>query len=402
MDDKFRAHVQAAAPRPSARPDVEAMWERAQRQRLTRRLVAATFLVILTAAVWTIAQGDYVSRLLEDDRGGPASGGNDTPSPTVAPQNELSGTLYLENLCGSIGNCSLTVIDLDAGTSSNFPLQELALGDSQFRIVRTGPKLVFRGSTSQSTGSDIAAFALDPSLKEPPKNIGESWYLVPSATEGRVWLAILDPESPGTVRTLKAVKEVTVEGEVTVTETPLPVGRWSTLVGAVQGALVFQGKDGLEVWDPFERKVVMRLPGPFPADTHESFVAWCEEGCKKHNITDVSTGESLEVSPGEGYSFVETYHGAFSPDGSLLAVPTVNDATGETQLALIEVEQGTASVIKGSRLDKDYGSIAWSSSGDWVFFNAGDAKVMAYEPGSEAARLVPVEIEAPFFGLAAS
>ena len=314
---------------------------------------------------------------------------------------ELSGTLYLENLCGNIGECSLTVIDLDAGTSSHFPLPELALGDSQFRIVRTGTKLVFRGSTSQSTGSDIAAFALDLSLEEPPENIGESWYLVPSATDGRVWLAILDPESPGTVRALKAVKEVTTEGEVTVAETPLPVGRWSSLVGALDGALVFQGKDGLEIWDPFERKVLMRLPGPFPAATHDRHIAWCEEGCKKLKITDVMTGESSEVSPGEGFSFVETYNGAFSPDGSFLAVPAVNDATGETQLALIEVGQGTASVIEGSRLDEAYGSIAWSSSGDWIFFNAGDAKVMAYEPGSEEARFVPVEIEAPFFGLTA-
>jgi hypothetical protein len=58
-------------------------------------------------------------------------------------------------------------------------------------------------------------------------------------------------------------------------------------------------------------------------------------------------------------------------------------------------------VIKGSRLDEDCGSIAWSSAGDWVFFNAGDAKVMAYQPGSEEARFVPVEIDAPFFGLTA-
>ena len=266
MDDKFRAHVQAAAPRPSARPDVEAMWERARRQRLTRRLVAATFLVILTGAIWTMAQGDYLSRLLENDRGGPASEGSDTP-PT-----ELSGTLYLENLCGNIGECSLTVIDLDAGTSSHFPLPELALGDSQFRIVRTGTKLVFRGSTSQSTGSDIAAFALDLSLEEPPKNIGESWYLVPSATDGRVWLAILDPESPGTVRALKAVKEVTTEGEVTVAETPLPVGRWSSLVGALDGALVFQGKDGLEISGPFRAKGAHApsrpVPGRHPRQAH--------------------------------------------------------------------------------------------------------------------------------------
>ncbi|MGH2788255.1 MAG: hypothetical protein ACRDJV_10140 [Actinomycetota bacterium] len=348
------------------------------------------------------AQGDYVDRLLGNERVDPAGPGDDRASPTDAPTDEPSGTLYLENLCRDIGDCRLTVIDLDAGTSRVFPVPELALGDSLSRIVRTGTKLVFRGSPSRSTGSDIGAFSLDLDLEEPPRQIGESWYVVPSATEGRVWLVILDPESPSTMRALKAVKEVTVEGEVTVPSTPLPADRWSSLVGAVQGALVFQGSDGLEVWDLSKQEVVMRLPGPFPADTHGNLIGWCDHACEELHITNVTTGESLAVPPGEGFSFVETYYGAFSPDGSLLAVPAVTDEDGKHQLALVDVEQGTATVVKGSVLDESYGSIAWSSSGDWVFFNAGNDKVMAYQPGSDEAQFVPVEIEGPFFSIASS
>jgi WD40 repeat protein len=402
MDADFRKLVQEAAPRPSARPDVEAMWERARRQRVARRLVAAAFALVLAAVTWSVAEGDYLGRLLGNERVDPAGQGDGESSPTEAPTDETSGTLYLENLCRDIGDCGLTVIDLDAGTSRVVRVPELALGDSQFRIVRTGTKLVFRGSTSESTGSDIGAFTLDLDLEGPPRQIGESWYVVPSATDGRVWLAILDPESPSTVRALKAVKEVTAEGEVTVPSSPLPAGRWSTLVGAVQGALVFQGSDGLEVWDLGTQEVVMRLPGPFTVDTHGDLIAWCAQACKEMHITDVTTGESSAVPPGEGFSFVETTYGAFSPDGSLLAVPAVTGADGKHRLALVDVEQGTATMVEGSELDEFYGSIAWSSSGDWVFFNAGNDKVMAYHPGSEEARFVPAEIEGPFFGIASS
>lgn len=402
MDLEFQKLVQAAAPRPSSRLDVEAMWERAGRQRVARRLVAASFVMVLAATAWWIAQGGHVSELLEDRSVGPAGQENGNDASTKTTQDAPRGKLYLENLCGNIGDCSLTIIDLDAGTARILALPELALGDSQFRIVRSGRKLVFRGSTSQSTGSDVAAFALDLDLEEPPQNIGESWYLVPSATEGRIWLAILDPESPGSERALEGVREVTVEGEVTVPDIPLPVGRWSTLVGAAQEALVFQGDEGLEVWDPFKRNVVMRLPGSFLADAHGSVIAWCDVGCKEFNITDVTTSESLVVPPGEGFSFIETNYGAFSPDGSLLAVPVVTDATGRTQLALVDVDQGTASVIKGSELDSAYGSITWSSSGNWIFFNAGNHKVMTYQTGSAEAEVLPVEIERPFFGVTAS
>jgi len=404
MQAEFRKLMHDAAPRPSTAPDVEAMWERGRRQRISRALIAASFVVVVAAITWTVTQSGYVGRLLGHDRVGPAQDGNDEPGPSQA-SDVPSGTLYLENLCREVGSCSLTVVDLDAGTSRSVPVPELALGDAQFRIVRSGSKLVFRGSTSGSTGSDVETFTLNLDLEDPPQSIGESWYFVPSATEGRVWLAILDPESPETVRALEAVKEVTADGEVTVPHTTLPRGRWLSLVGAVEGALVFQsgGDDaGLEVWDPLDQEMVMRLPGPFPAATHGSMIAWCGQGCEELHITDVATGDDRTITPGTGFSFEETYYAAFSPDGSLLAVPVASEGRGPRQVALVDVAEGTATVIKGSELGEYYGSMTWSSSGDWVFFNAGRGRIMAYRPGSTEAEFLPVEIDDNFFGMAAS
>jgi WD40 repeat protein len=402
MQGDIRKLVHAVAPRPSAGLDVEAMWERAGRQRVIRRFVATSLLAALSVGAWATIQNGYVTRLFEDGRVGPADVGE--PSPVESPPESPSGTLYLENLCGQIGDCSLTVIDLDTGTSHTVPVPQLALGDAQFRIEHSGSKLVFRGSMSRSTGSDIATFALNLDLKDPPRNIGESWYFVPSATEGRVWLAILDPESPSTVRALKAVREVTVDGKTTVPDAALPEGRWSTVVGAVTNGVVFQGgqgEDGLQVWDPLAKEVVMSLPGPFAADTHATLIAWCDVGCEEMHITDAATRNDVIVQPGEEFAFEETYYGAFSPDGSLLAVPVVSD-DGQTQVALVDVRQGTASVIKGSERDESYGSIAWSSTGEWVFFNAGDGRIMAYRPGSPEAQFIPVEVEGTVWGMASS
>ena len=129
MDLEFQKLVQAAAPRPTSRPDVETMWDRARRQRAASRLVAASFVVLLAATTWWIAQGDHANGLLEDRRVGPAGQGNDKAS-TEATQDAPRGTLYLENLCANTGDCSLTVIDLDAGTTRILALPELARGFS--------------------------------------------------------------------------------------------------------------------------------------------------------------------------------------------------------------------------------------------------------------------------------
>lgn len=406
MHNDFRKLVRAAAPRPSASPDVEAMWERAGRQRMTRRIVAASVVVVTAALAVGIVQAGYLDRPGDKNGSAPAGFGRDDPSD---PGSDALGTLYLENLCRDIGDCTVTVADLDAGTSRTVPLPELALGDSQFRIVRVGSKLVFRGSTSHSTGSDVATFAMELGvlashhprldLAERPRNIGDSWYFAPSAVEGRVWLAILDPESPGTVRALAGVKEVTADGEVTVPYTPLPSDRWSSLVGAVSGGLVFQGADGLEVWDPSTRTVALRVPGPFAVATRGNQIAWCDFGCEEVHVTDLATAEDIAIAPEGGFAFEETYYGAFSPDGSLLAVPVSGD--GGRRVALIDVERGTSNVIDESVLDESYGFITWSSSGDRLFFNAGNAGVMTYEIGSESAEFLSVDTGGPYFGIAA-
>lgn len=298
-----------------------------------------------------------------------------------------TGKLFLRN----VWEQSLTVVDIGTGRATTVDLPELAPGDPPFSLVQTGGKLVFYGRS--------ATFALDPELESPPRSLGESWYFVPSAQEGRVWLALLDPKSPDTVRALRGVREVTVDGEVTIPDSGPPPS--PNLLGALGDGLLFQDDDGLQVWDPRTGQVKLRLHGPFPADTHGELVAWCEYGCPALHLTNVRTGEDRAIAPAEPFAFEETYDGAFSPDGSLLAVPVVTEGEQRHRVALIDVRAGVASVIEGSEL-ADYRAMAWSRSGEWLFFSAGDGRIMAYRPGAERAVVLPVRVEQSFADMAAN
>jgi hypothetical protein len=305
------------------------------------------------------------------------------------------GMLFLRH----VREQSITRIDLASGESTTVSLPQLVPGDPPFHLVATGGRLVFYGGSH--------TYSLDPDLKSPPQDLGESWYFVPSAREGRVWLTTLDPESPETVRDLKAVQEVTVDGAVTVPETGRPPSRGPTVLAAVNDGLLFQEHDELKLWDPLAEKVTARLSGPFPADTHGNLVAWCAQGCPKLHITDVATGQDVAVSPSPSFRFEETYDGDFSPDGALLAVPAVTSRGTHLeghrhQVALVDVNAGIARLIEGGELADDYPAMAWSPSGEWLFFSAGAARIMAYRPGSDAAILLSVQAPASFIDIAAS
>jgi hypothetical protein len=112
------------------------------------------------------------------------------------------------------GDGELTVVDVDAGTARVSSVPELSPGDPPYRIVRAGDKLVFY--------SREAAYTADLDTPSMPHKLAEAWFFIPSAAPDRVWVALLDPESPETVRALRAVREITVDGRETVPDAAPP------------------------------------------------------------------------------------------------------------------------------------------------------------------------------------
>lgn len=324
-------------------------------------------------------------RFANPEAGVPASDGV-SPGP--------AGTLYL----ASLREPTLTVVDVASGQAREVPAP-IAPGDPPYALVRTGGKLVVYGGGH--------TYALDLDLRSPPRDLGESWYFVPSAAEGRVWLLTLDPESPETVRDLLAAREVAVDGRVTVPTSGRPPSHGPAILAAVRNGLLYQERGrALALWNPATGELTLRLPGAFPADTHGNLVAWCDKRCSRFHITDAGTGEDTAIPPGEGFRFEATYEGAFSPDGSLLALPVLtspatNGEDNRRQVALVDVKRGTARLVEGPALADDYPLMAWSSTGDWLFFAAGAGRIMAYQPGTQSPVLLPVPVEGPVVAMEA-
>jgi hypothetical protein len=289
------------------------------------------------------------------------------------------------------GDGELWVVDVDEGSVRHLQLPELSAGDPPYRIVRRGEKLVLWGSH--------ATYVLDPAKVGKPRVLAEGTLIfIPSAMPNRVWLGIGRPEE------LSAVREVAVDGRVTVRDTKPPGGRWP--VAATETTLAFQTPDGrLEVWDPSTGDVVRRLPGEFPIATYGDHLAWCADLCLTLHVTNVVTGDEVEVSPPSGTYAFEPYIGAFSPDGRVIAVTVHADAsltTRELQLALVDAGAGTTTLVQGTAVEGDV-FVDWSPSGESVFISSGVAKrsIIEYQVGADSTRRLPVQVGA-FYGMAAA
>lgn len=379
-------------PVPPSEGAAEALFEEArQRARRRRRQSAAVVGVLLL-----LAGGAAV--LLDSGPGERPTGATNDRKGRVTPLPDAK--LFVQLL--EYGE-PIAVVDV---ATSKFRLRDdlrTAGGDPPYRLYRTGNRLVYFGPGG--------TYAIDLDVDGAPQKLGKAWYFIPSATEGRVWLTFLDEDSPETVRDLESVVETTVRGRVTVRSKARPPCRGPTILAAAEGALLCQYGRALRVFDPASGEVLLELPGSFVADTHRRLVAWWANRRPGHSpalhITNIGTGRDRVVSPGDSFRFTATYDGAFSPDGSRLAVPVRARRTageprtrGRWQVALVDVVRGAAQAIDGSRLPASYHKLAWSSSGD-LFFTAGEGRLMAYRPGSHRPRLLPVRLDAPILGLAA-
>jgi hypothetical protein len=265
-------------------------------------------------------------------------------------------------------------------------VEELSAGDPPHALAVIGGRVVVYGSQRTS------ALTLD--LAEPAKPLGEAWFFVPSATAGRVWLALLDPRSPATVRALRAVREVTIGGQTTLAHSARPP-HWP--LAAVDDGLLLQGKT-LELWQPSSGRIVRRLPGLFPIATRHALAVTCAQRCRALHVTNTHTGSDVQILPRPGFRFIESYNGAFSPDGKLVAVPAITHH-GRARVAIVDLSRQRATLVRGATLARSYTLMAWSSTG-WLFFNVGRRRIAAYRSGAPRATLLPVRVQ-PFVDIAA-
>jgi len=375
MDDlieRLHRDLDDLAPSPASFDDVrERVARRARRRRVGAGVLGVTVAIAVIAGAWTLA-----------DREGERSTPPTTPG-TAAPR----GQLFLA------GDGEAWVIDPAIGTSRHLSMPHLPPGDAPHRVVRRGGQLVAWAYRTLVLRPD-AGFA-------PDVLVPDSLFFIPSSEPDRVWVGIVD-ESQNDAR-LTAVREVSVDGRVTVPDTRPPGGAWP--VAAVDGNLVFQREGDLLVWDPSTGGEVDRLPGELPVAWGRSLLAWCDGACRSLNVRDLGSGGTLTIDPPVGATGFEALRGAFSPDGSILAV-AVRLGDGEDadrQLALIDASSGRTTVVEGGTVATPYVFIDWAPSGETVFItggqDAGSRRIVEYRIGDDAAHVIDVSV-GDFYGMA--
>jgi hypothetical protein len=273
-------------------------------------------------------------------------------------------------------------------------MPELPPGDAQYRVVRRGDALVAWAYRTLVLRPDATGFSSD-------VLVPDSLFFIPSSSPERIWVGIVgEGQDDGR---LTAVREVSIDGQVTVPDTRPPDGAWP--VAAVEGDLVFQRDGELFVWDPTTGQEIDRLPGQLPVAWQGSRLAWCDGACRSLHTADLAAGERLAIQPPAGVTGFEALRGAYSPDGHTLAV-AVRLGDGEEagrQLALIDTDTGHTTLVPGATVPTPYVFIDWAPSGETVFISGGQhggsRQVVEYRLGDAAANALDVQV-GDFFGMA--
>jgi hypothetical protein len=345
---------------------------RARRRRAGAGVVGIIVAAVVVAGAWAAGREGDVATV-------PATPGADVPA----------DLLFLA------GDGEAWVVDPTRETVRHVPMPQLPPGDAPYRVVRRNDVLVawaYRTLVLHPSSDLVSSDVL----------VRDSLFFIPSSSPDRVWVGIVD-EAQDDGR-LTAVREVSIDGQVTVPDVRPPDGAWP--VAAVDGNLVFQREGELVVWDPSTGRDVVRLPGQLPVAWQGSLLAWCDAACRSLHVADLASGRRLTIEPPAGATGFEALRGSFSPDGTTLAV-ALRLGDGEDagrQLALIDVTTGQSTLVEEASVPTPYVFIDWAPSGGTVFITGGQLggrrQVIEYRMGDTSARVLNVAV-GDFYGVAA-
>ena len=318
---------------------------------------------------------------------GPAVAGGVTSYDGGAPAAALERAVASERPAGTLvfvfRSSRLGAIDVASGRRTVRRVPALAACGPELYV--TGGHVIFAGVREGQT----VVYSAPVSLDRAPRRLGAAHAFVPSATEGRVWLAGVDCSR----RVMVGVREITVDGQTTLASRRRVPGSW--LAGAVEGGLLIQRDRTPSVWNPLTAMWNPRTPATARrlrletvGDTRGSLLIGCRRSrCRELLIVDAGTAREVPVRPPRRYRLEL---GEFSPDGSLVAAPAVSRR--RWSVALVDTRDGRTTIVPGSRTGAAYPELSWSASTGWLFFRAGGDRIMAYRPGARRALTLPVRL----------
>ena len=271
------------------------------------------------------------------------------------------------------GSNRLTAIDVASGRRTVMKVPSAAACGPQMHV--TGGHVIFAAIEEDRTVVYSAPVALD----APPRRLGAAHAFVPSATEGRIWLAGVSC----TRNAMVGVREVTVDGRVTQESRRAVPPSW--LAAAAPGGLVLERSRELAVWDPGTGRSGRPLALQAVAAAGGSLLAGCLAGpsCSGLSVVDTAGGRRVDAQPPRGHDL--ELDARFSPDGALLAAPA--SAGRRWSVALVDTRTGRTSLVRGTR-SRQYPMLSWAASSGWLFVGQG-RRLLAYRPGQPRAVALP-------------
>jgi hypothetical protein len=286
------------------------------------------------------------------------------------------------------------VLVADAGTATIAAIP--APGAGRVRVLRQGGFIVMF-----SRDGGVAVRRADGRSKQVLVR-EDAIDVLPSPDPGRMWVVTHDDGVPERAYRLHEI-DLASARQLRLWTLAYDTEPVAVLPG---GVLVRDLQDGFELRDPHSRRGTALGRELTFLDSHGSLVAYLDD--RNLHLRDLASGSDRTVPPPAGARSWFALGpplpgtgccqqlGAFSPDGTTLAVYTGLAGPGEPGLTVVDVASGRAKVLPGSEGATPVACqpcLGWSRSGWLFFFNGGPALAdpAAWRPGRASA--IPLALD---------
>jgi hypothetical protein len=245
-------------------------------------------------------------------------------------------------------------------------------------VLAGGDGVVF----SDYEGRRAVAHTLPLGLTGRPRSLGRAELVAPAGATGRVLVARARYRRRATI--LSNLRELGPEGGAPLAGR-LELPGWAAVEGTVDGALLVTFNRSLALWEPENarpRRIVRRA---HLIAAGERGFAWCQGRCR--TLALWTRGGERRLTTPAGTRPQPWLRGALSPDGRRLALALRTPAG--TRAAVVDLIQHSWKTVPNGRLG-GYQAMAWSPSGEWLYFTAGERRVLSWRRGAPRAVRIPM------------